>query len=213
MRNESRWAQRAPHLVRIVVIGAVTAALWIPLLAFLQLPERPLLGIGGHFLVGAAVTFQVVALGVGVAVAAHGPSDATRARRGSWLWGLVAIPAAVTLAYPVTLSVERLLPQGLHLENAEWWIGVSIGAVIFSAPAFASPRHPCALSVVTALFTVAALALGSLATITYWTLPIIVGPLTVYGVALTLKNASASYALHVDPPNSAREPANRPATF
>ncbi|WP_291049800.1 hypothetical protein [Herbiconiux sp.] len=98
MRNEKWWTGRAHHLARIGVIAVVTGALWIPLIVFLQLPERSLLGPRGHLGVALTAMVQFVALGAGLAVAAYQPTDEFRARRRSWIWGFLAVPPALLLA-------------------------------------------------------------------------------------------------------------------
>ncbi len=97
---------------------------------------------------------------------------------------------------------------GLFQDAVGWWVGLAAGAVLFSAAALVSPRHARVVAVLTAVLTACALGLASVVTFTYLTVPIVIGPLTVYCVALALKYASASYAHAIDPPRPVRTKAS-----
>lgn len=184
-------SHRTRHVTLIFGIGVLTAALWVPLQVFLAQPDRQLLGERAHLAAVLSAIIQAGSLIIGIVVLAADTREPDRARRRSTLWGLLALPPAVIVAWIVatlTTSVSADDPQ--YLARGLVFLAA---LTLLSIPTAIPAKHERVLALSSLLVT--SLALGASAVVMIGSLSfIVIGPATAYCVAVTLKSANAAHA-------------------
>ncbi|PJJ55220.1 hypothetical protein [Compostimonas suwonensis] len=191
------WARVRLQLFRIVVIGVVTGALWLPWLLHLPDPDRHLLGSAGRLVVIVSGVIQIVALVVGlVFVGLMREWTDEVGRRAARVWGWLAfvagIPFVVIAGSTFVAGVRPELPAGVK------WVVFLLMLASVLAPALLSPRRAGLLAIIGTLLAVLAIALAAPMAIGAGSVlifgPVVIGPATAYAVAVSLHVSEAGFA-------------------
>ena len=178
MKNGRSW---------LIALSITSAALWIPILFWLNSPDRTVaVGPAARLLLIFTVVIQLVAVIAGVIYqwAAAGFAE-TRARNWSVMFGWVAYLAALTWAWWASMSmlkVPDIKLTTLVMLCAAYLIPAVIPVAKGKLRASAGHVAASATLIATALLTAAQLS------------PILIAPATVYVIAVHISGVFAHYA-------------------